>query len=78
MLSIINSSTVIGIEGIRVKVEVDINKGIPCFNIVGLAGTSIKESMKLCRWHRVPITCSVLATIRFVSTGQEKPVTIRL
>ena len=44
MLSIINSSTVIGIEGIRVKVEVDINKGIPCFNIVGLAGTSIKES----------------------------------
>lgn len=44
MLSIINSSTVIGIEGVSVKVEVDISKGIPCFNIVGLASVSIKES----------------------------------
>lgn len=44
MLSIINSSTIIGIEGIRIQVEVDINNGIPSFNIVGLAGVSIKES----------------------------------
>lgn len=44
MLSIINSSTLVGIEGIIVKVEVDITNGIPSFNIVGLAGASIKES----------------------------------
>ena len=44
MLSIINSSTLIGIEGITVEVEVDITNGIPSFNIVGLAGASIKES----------------------------------
>lgn len=44
MLSIINSSTLVGIEGIMVKVEVDITNGIPSFNIVGLAGASIKES----------------------------------
>jgi magnesium chelatase family protein len=44
MLSIIKSSTLIGIEGIIVKVEVDITNGIPSFNIVGLAGASIKES----------------------------------
>ena len=44
MLSIIKSSTLVGIEGIIVKVEVDITNGIPSFNIVGLAGTSIKES----------------------------------
>lgn len=44
MLSIIKSSTLLGIEGIIVKVEVDITNGIPSFNIVGLAGTSIKES----------------------------------
>ncbi|MGL5712682.1 MAG: YifB family Mg chelatase-like AAA ATPase [Paraclostridium sp.] len=44
MLSIIKSSTVIGIEGIEIKVEVDISRGIPSFNIVGLAGASIKES----------------------------------
>lgn len=44
MLSIINSSTLVGIEGIIVDVEVDITNGIPSFNIVGLAGASIKES----------------------------------
>ncbi|WP_278681964.1 YifB family Mg chelatase-like AAA ATPase [Paraclostridium bifermentans] len=44
MLSIINSSTLVGIEGIIVEVEVDITNGIPSFNIVGLAGASIKES----------------------------------
>lgn len=44
MLSIIKSSTLIGIEGMIVKVEVDITNGIPSFNIVGLAGVSIKES----------------------------------
>lgn len=44
MLSIINSSTLVGIEGVMVKVEVDITNGIPSFNIVGLAGASIKES----------------------------------
>lgn len=44
MLSIINSSTVIGIEGVKIKVEVDINNGIPSFSIVGLASVSIKES----------------------------------
>lgn len=44
MLSIINSSNLIGIEGFLIKVEVDIANGIPCFNIVGLASTEIKES----------------------------------
>ena len=44
MLSIINSSNLIGIEGFLIKVEVDIANGIPCFNIVGLASTEIKEA----------------------------------
>lgn len=44
MLSIINSSNLIGIDSFNVKVEVDIQNGLPCFNIVGLAGTEIKES----------------------------------
>lgn len=44
MLSIINSSNLIGIESILVKVEVDISNGIPSFNMVGLAGTEIKEA----------------------------------
>ena len=44
MFSIINCSNLIGIEGFLVRVEVDINNGIPSFNIVGLASTEIKES----------------------------------
>ncbi|MBC2580503.1 hypothetical protein HGI79_09385 [Clostridium sp. DJ247] len=33
-----------GIDGVIVSVEVDIERGLPCFNIVGLADTSVKES----------------------------------
>ena len=44
MLSIINSSNIIGIESFLTKVEVDITNGIPCFNIVGLPSTEIRES----------------------------------
>lgn len=44
MLSIINSSNLIGIDSILIKVEVDITNGIPSFNIVGLASTEIKEA----------------------------------
>lgn len=44
MLSIINSSNLIGIDAFDVSVEVDISRGIPSFNIVGLAGVEIKES----------------------------------
>jgi magnesium chelatase family protein len=43
MLSIINSSNLIGIESFIVKVEVDISNGIPSFMIVGLPSTEIKE-----------------------------------
>ena len=44
MLSIINSSNIIGIESFLTKVEVDITNGIPCFNIVGLPSTEIREA----------------------------------
>lgn len=40
----INTATFTGIEGIPINVEVDINRGLPHFNIVGMADTSIKES----------------------------------
>lgn len=38
------SSTYKGIEGVLIRIEVDIAKGIPSFNIVGLADISVKES----------------------------------
>ena len=44
MLSIVNSCNLIGIDGFIVNVEVDITRGMPCFNIVGLA--SIERSKR--------------------------------
>lgn len=44
MLSIINSLGLIGLKGYLVKVEIDINRGLPSYDIVGLGDTSIKES----------------------------------
>ncbi len=44
MLAIIKSFGLIGINGFNVKVEVDINPGLPGYEIVGLVGTAIKES----------------------------------
>ncbi|WP_281069083.1 magnesium chelatase domain-containing protein, partial [Clostridioides difficile] len=44
MLSIINSSNLVGIDSFLVKVEVDVSNGIPSFNIVGLPGKEIKEA----------------------------------
>ena len=44
MLSIINSNNLIGIESFLVKVEIDISRGIPAFNIVGLPSTEVREA----------------------------------
>ncbi len=45
----INAATFTGIKGIPINVEVDISKGLPAFNIVGLADTSVKESKERVR-----------------------------
>ena len=44
MLAKINSSALSGINAYIIEVEVDISFGLPAFNIVGLAETSVKES----------------------------------
>lgn len=44
MFKIIKSSFLRGIDGVLTDVEIDISKGIPSFNLVGLADTAIKES----------------------------------
>jgi len=44
MLAKIKSYGLIGIDGYDVDVEVDVNPGLPGFEVVGLADTSIKES----------------------------------
>ncbi len=49
MLSKILSGAVIGINGYAVNVEVDISNGFPCFEIVGLPGSAVKESKERVR-----------------------------
>ncbi len=44
MLSKIYSCSLVGVEAKKVIVEVNLDKGLPAFNIVGLPETSIKES----------------------------------
>lgn len=49
MLSIIKSMCLQGLLGILVNVEVDISNGLPCWDIVGLPNTTIKESKERIR-----------------------------
>lgn len=44
MLSIVKSMTLQGLEGMLINVEVDISPGMPCWDIVGLPDTNIRES----------------------------------
>ena len=44
MLSIVKSMALQGLDGYVVSVQVDVSAGIPSFAIVGLPGTSVKES----------------------------------
>ncbi len=44
MLAILNSIGLAGLDGYKMQVEVDINQGLPGYDVVGLVGTSIKES----------------------------------
>ncbi|KAJ51549.1 magnesium chelatase family protein [Clostridium tetanomorphum] len=45
----INTATFTGIEGIMIDVEVDISRGLPCFNIVGMPNIAVKESKERVR-----------------------------
>ena len=49
MLSKIMSYGFIGIDGYEVKVEIDINAGVPGYDVVGLADTAVKESKERVR-----------------------------
>jgi magnesium chelatase family protein len=44
MLATIASATVIGVDACRVHVEIDVGRGFPTFQLVGLPDASIKES----------------------------------
>ena len=44
MLSIVKSMSLQGLDGILIDVEVDISSGMPCWDVVGLPDTNIRES----------------------------------
>jgi magnesium chelatase family protein len=44
MLACMRTAAVFGIEASSVQVEVDVGLGLPCFNMVGLPDTSVRES----------------------------------
>lgn len=44
MFSSVSACGLIGLEGFHIQVESDISNGIPAFDIVGLADTSVKEA----------------------------------
>lgn len=49
MLSIINSICLQGLDGVLIKIEVDISKGLPAWDIIGLPDVSVKESKERVR-----------------------------
>ena len=44
MLAIVKSIGLRGLDGYLISIEVDISAGLPCFEIVGLPDTSLKEA----------------------------------
>ncbi|MGE5507097.1 MAG: YifB family Mg chelatase-like AAA ATPase [Chitinophagales bacterium] len=44
MLAAVGCATLVGVEAVAVRVEVDISPGLPSFDIVGLPGASVRES----------------------------------
>ena len=46
MLSIVNTIALNGTEGTVVEAQVDLSAGIPHWDMVGMLGTSIKESKR--------------------------------
>ncbi len=49
MIAKINGFALIGISGVPIEVEVDVNNGLPAFDVVGLPDTAVKESKERIR-----------------------------
>lgn len=49
MISVVYSAALIGVEARLVEVQVDISRGLPCLDTVGLPGASIRESRQRVR-----------------------------
>lgn len=88
MLATVHSSTLDGIDGARVAVEVHVANGLPSFTIVGLPDTSCREAQNRVRaaiessnlrWpmHRVTVNLAP-SGLRKVGAGMDLPVALGL
>lgn len=88
MLSSINSIGLQGVETYKIDVQVDLSKGLPAFDIVGLAGTTVKEARERVRsaiknsdigFPAMRITCNLApADIRKDSSVYDLPIAVGL
>ena len=44
MFSAVNTGGIRGMDAYPVRVEVDLSRGLPCFELVGSAGSEVKEA----------------------------------
>lgn len=88
MFSKVNGGTVVGIDGALIKVEADINDGLPMLNLVGYLSSSVKEAgervrtaLKNSGWYLPPkrITINLSpADIRKYGSGFDLPIAISI
>ncbi|HWG74273.1 MAG TPA: YifB family Mg chelatase-like AAA ATPase [Acidimicrobiales bacterium] len=88
MLATIGSSTLVGIEGRPITVEVHVSSGIPSFSIVGLPDASCRESRDRVRaavtssdlrWPQRRVTVNLAPTgLRKGGAGLDLPIAIAL
>ena len=49
MISVVYSAAIAGIEAQLIEVQVDVSRGLPCLDMVGLPGASIREARQRVR-----------------------------
>lgn len=49
MVSVVKSMSLQGLKGMLINVKIDISSGMPCWDIVGLPDTNIRESKERAR-----------------------------
>lgn len=88
MYSMINTSTVVGIHGVRIQVEVDVSSGMPTFEMVGYLSSEVKEARDRVRTalhncgivlpaKRITVNMAP-ANIRKTGTGFDLPIAVAL
>ncbi|MGH9071321.1 MAG: YifB family Mg chelatase-like AAA ATPase [Acidimicrobiales bacterium] len=88
MIASIPSATLFGVEGRQVSVEVHVDTGIPCFNIVGLPDAACRESRDRVRaaivssglsWPQRRITVNLAPSgLRKSGAGLDLPIAVAL